>query len=373
MAVETADRQQSTRRAGVGLIDCDVHPWPNPEQLAEFLSPRWRKYQEEYGLRGPTGRGAVLMRPFSARMDAWPPGGGVPGSDSDFARRQLLDKYDITHAVLNPPPGLFPTWTGGNHPRAYSADMMRGLNDWIQATWLKADPRWIASISVPYEQPRAAAAEIARCKSESDRFVQVMLPVRMHSPLGNGHYTELIEGALEYDLPLGVHVGGDGLNQITGAGHPSYFYEFHTGYGQAAFSHVASLIFEGVFDRYPQLKIVFMETNWSWLAPYAWRLDACWSVLKDEVPHLERKPSEYLADHFWFTSQPAEEFENPLWWPEVFAQFESIGMGDHMMFATDYPHWDFDSPEEALPTSLPAAKLERLTWGAASELYGLSV
>jgi predicted TIM-barrel fold metal-dependent hydrolase len=297
----------------------------------------------------------------------------VPGSSSDFAREQLLDKYDITHAILNPPPGLFPTWTGGNHPREYSADMMRALNDWIQATWLQEDPRWMAAISVTYEQPDVAAKEITRRCSESDRFLQVMIPVRTHFPLGNAHYTEMIEAAIEHGLPLGMHVGGDGMNQITGAGHPSYFYEYHTGYGQAAFSHISSLIFEGVFDRYPDLKIILMETNWSWLAPFAWRLDASWSVLKDEIPNLQRKPSEYLGEHLYFTSQPAEEFENALWWDDVFEQFESIGMADHMMFSTDYPHWDFDSPEEALPMHLPQEKLERLTWGTANELYGLTV
>lgn len=374
MAVQVPEQQQVfKRREGVGFADCDVHPWPNPEQLAEFMSPRWRRYQEQFGLRGPTGRGAVLMRPFSARMDAWPPGGGVPGSDSDFAREQLLDRYDITHAVLNPPPGLFPTWTGGNHPHEYSADMMRALNDWIQATWLQEDERWIASISVPYEQPAVAAKEIAQRVSESDKFVQVMLPVRMHWPLGNRFYTELIEAAIDHGLPLGIHVGGDGMNAITGAGHPSYFYEYHTGYGQAVFSHLASLIFEGVFDRYPDLKLVLMETNWSWLAPYAWRLDACYRVLKDEVPTLERKPSEYIADHLYFTSQPAEEFENALWWDAVFEQFASLGMEDRFMFATDYPHWDFDSPDEALPMHLPTERLEAITWTTARDLYGLTV
>jgi predicted TIM-barrel fold metal-dependent hydrolase len=376
LAVHVTEQQQpkqaGSRREGVGLVDCDVHPWPNPEQLMEYMSPRWRQYQERFGLRGPTGRGAVLMRPFSARMDSWPPDGGFPGSNADFAREQLLDRYDITHAILNPPPGLFPTWTGGNQPWEYSADMMRALNDWIQATWMQADPRWIGAISVPYEQPEQAAKEIKRCREANDKFVQVTLPVRMHWPLGNPIYTPLIEAAVEHNLPIGIHVGGDGLNTVTGAGHPSYFYEYHTGYGQGVYSHISSLIFEGVFDRYPDLKLVLMETNWSWLAPYAWRLDASWRVLKDEVPDLKRKPSEYVADHIWFTSQPMEEFEKDEWWGDVFGQAESAGLGDHFMFSTDYPHWDFDSPEDSLP-KLPPERLEHLLWGSASELYGLSV
>jgi predicted TIM-barrel fold metal-dependent hydrolase len=375
MAIDTTtmSQQPAVRNPDLGLVDCDVHPWPNAEQLAQYLSPRWRSYQEKFGLRGPTGRGTLQMRPFSARIDSRPPDGGFPGSSPEFAREQLLDKYDISHAVLNSPPGLFPTWTGGNHPREYSVDMMKALNDWIRIEWLDVDPRWLASICVPYEQPEAAAAEIARCVEMDDRFLQVMLPVRMHWPLGNRFYEPMLDAIVGHGLPLAIHVGGDGLHTITGSGFPTYFYENHTGYTQAAFSHVASLIFEGTFDRYPDLKVVMMETNWSWMAPFSWRLDACWRVLKEEVPHLQRKPSEYLADHFYVTSQPAEEFENPLWFNAVFDQLRTTGVSKNFMFATDYPHWDFDSPDEALPTTLSQAELDAILWGTASTLYGLSL
>jgi predicted TIM-barrel fold metal-dependent hydrolase len=374
MAVDAADRTapEAVRNPDLGLVDCDVHPWPTADQLSTYLSPRWRSYQETFGLRGPTGRGTLQMRPFSARMDAWPPGGGYPGSDPDFAREQLLDRYDISHAILNPPPGLFPTWTGGNHPRRYSVDMMKALNDWIRVEWLDRDPRWRGAICVTYEQPEEAAKEIVRCMEADDRFVQVMLPVRMHHPAGNAFYEPMVEAMIHYGLPMGIHVGGDGLNSVTGSGYPTYFYENHTGFTQAAFSHIASLIFEGAFDRWPDLKVVMMETNWSWLAPYSWRLDASWRVLREEVPHLQRKPSEYLGDHLWITSQPAEEFENPRWFNSVFEQFRKTGVAKNFMFATDYPHWDFDSPEEALPTTLSQQELDDILWGAASRLYGLT-
>jgi predicted TIM-barrel fold metal-dependent hydrolase len=90
------------------------------------------------------------------------------------------------------------------------------------------------------------------------------------------------------------------------------------------------------------------------------------------VPHLQRKPSEYLGDHLWITSQPAEEFENPRWFNSVFEQFRKTGVAKNFMFATDYPHWDFDSPEEALPTTLSQQELDDILWGAASRLYGLT-
>ena len=96
---------------------------------------------------------------------------------------------------------------------------------------------------------------------------------------------------------------------------PNFFYDTHVSHAQIVFGQVASLIFEGVLDRLPDLRVVITESNWSWAAPFAWRLDASWRVLRDEVPHLQRRPSEYL-DRFWFTTQPAEEPEEPRWFDE---------------------------------------------------------
>ena len=61
----------------------------------------------------------------------------------------------------------------------------------------------------------------------------------------------------------------------------------------------------------PDLKIVFLEGGWSWMTPFAWRLERACDQLREEVSHLQRRPSEYMRDHFWFTTQPIEEPEQP--------------------------------------------------------------
>jgi predicted TIM-barrel fold metal-dependent hydrolase len=351
------------------IVDCDVHPWPQLSQIAAYLPDRWRRYCDTYGTRGPTP-GQILMRPFSSRGDSWPPGGGVPGGDPGFASLQLLDEYEITYGVLNSTNAVFPIHSGGNQPPDFSAALMRATNDWLAAEWLESESRWLASICLPFENAKLAVDELVRCREMSDRWVQVMVPVRTHWPLGHYNYTDLFEAAVEHGIPIAIHVGGDGLHQVTGVGWPSYFFENHVGYPQAAVSHVASMVFSGLFDRYPSLRVVMLETTWSWAAPLAWRLDATWRVLRDEVPDLQRKPSEYL-EHFWFASQPAEEPERAEWFKAAFEQF--TGAGGRLLFASDYPHWDFDSPVDALPRSLPACALEDMLWRNADRLYGLGL
>jgi len=83
------------------------------------------------------------------------------------------------------------------------------------------------------------------------------------------------------------------------------------------------------------------------------------------VPHVTRPPSELIREHFWVSTQPMEEPEDPDHLNEV---MEWIGW-DRVLFASDYPHWDFDDPFLALPPSLSAERRDRIFAGNARALY----
>ena len=210
------------------------------------------------------------------------------------------------------------------------------VNDWQVADWVEPDPRLRASIVVPYENGDLAAEEIHRC-GPNPAFVQILLLARTRDPLGNRKYWKMYEAAAEYDLPIGIHFGGN-QGPITGAGWPSYYIEDHGGMPQAFHTQVISYVIEGVFDHFPNLKIVLVEGGFAWLPPLIWRLDATWEKLRMEVPDLQRKPSEYIRDHFWLSTQPMEEPPKR----EYFEQMlEQMDMDDKLMFATDYPALGF--------------------------------
>lgn len=344
------------------IVDCDVHPWPGPTHLKSFLPQRWQSYLGQFGTRGPFP-GVVGIRPFAARMDSWPEN-DVPGGDAQFAKGQLLDAFDIDYAFLNPTNALFPIHFGGNQPREFSNALMRATNEWITEYWLETDRRWRGSIATPFDDAAAAAAEIRRCVEASPQWAQVLLPIRMTSPLGNPRYREVIEMADSLGLPITLHVS-------SGFPTASYFYESHVSHPLSAYGHIASLIFEGVFDRFPNLRVALLEANWSWIAPYAWRLDKTWEVLKDEVPHLQRKPSEYIGQHLYVTTQPSEEPEKKSWYLDAYNQFRGLFSENRLMFSTDYPHWDFDSPLDAFPRELPQVTIDDVMWRTAKGLYNL--
>ena len=326
------------------IIDCDVHnTLASDKVLYPYLSKRWRRHHEM--LETPDKVGGYIARgmPYGARHDAWPPSGERPGSDLDFMREQLLDLWDIEFGILN-----CLTAVPDMPNLEYAAAFARAVNDWQIDKWLESEPRLRASITVVCDDGELAAEEINRI-GDHPGFVQVLVLARTMEPLGRRKYWKMYEAAVRHDLPIGVHFTGVGAGPITAVGRPSHYIEDHTGMTQAFQTQVTSLVCEGVFEHFPTLKVVLIEGGFGWLPPLMWRLDNAWKKLGDEVPYLRRSPSETIHDHFWITTQPVEEPPKQEYFQQLLTH---INADEKLMFATDYPHWDFDSPEHAIPKNL---------------------
>jgi uncharacterized protein len=353
----------------IAIVDCDVHNEVGAEMLP-LLPKQWQRYLSEVGLRTfPTE--AVLrlpQRPRASRRDASPPSGGLAGSDPEFARDQLLNEYGISAAVISNI-----ALGAGNAPLELERAMVRATNE-LNESWHQSDPRWLLSISSAITDPAWSAEEIRLCSGRGDHYVQVLLDTHGERPAGNPMYWPIFDAAVECGLPVAFHITAMGkLRLSTGVGASTYYAETKTSADVLAQPLVCSLIFEGVFDRWPTLKIALIELDWSWVVPLAWRLDATWRVLRDEVPTLQRRPSEYLRDHFWFSTQPGLEAESRQQTVEAYEQLEHAGFGDRLMFASDYPHWDMDSPFEGIPRRLSRSFKQRILGGNAADLYQLNL
>ena len=356
-----AEESGTNGRTARSLIDADVHNYPNSiADLLPFLSARWQAYVKQTGFSTPSIPTYPKGYDAASRRDAWPPNGGRPGGDPDFAREQLLDEWGIDLAILNP---LYAVANVQNLDFANA--LMRAVNDWHAAIWLDADPRWRGSIVVNVHDCQAAADEIRRV-AKDPRFVQVLLLVRSHAPYGRREFRPLFAAAAEAGLPVGIHFGGYGSNPTTACGWPSYYIEDHTGMNQAFEAQVISLVCEGVFAEIPQTRIALIEGGFAWLPAVMWRLDKNYRGLRSEVPWVERLPSEYILEHFRATTQPMEEPANPKHLLDI---LEMIGDDRFLMFATDYPHWDFDSPERALPAVVSGEFKRRIMVDNASDFY----
>jgi len=351
-----------------GIVDCDIHPvMRGPQTLRSYLPQRWQAHLDSYGLRS---RQAVLngppypkASPALSRRDAWPPAGGPPGSDVAFMREQLLDAYGIGHGVLQV---LGPA--GRDQPNQdFGAAVCRAVNEWQLAEWTQPEPRLKATVNIPYDDAEASVAEIIRCAPNRD-FVAVALPSRTSEPIGRRRYWPIFAAAEAQNLSLAIHTGGTNGVPTTAAGWPSFYLEDHHGHALSMQSALSSLVFEGVFERFPRLRVVMVEAGFAWVPSLCWRMDKHFDRLRDEVPHLTRKPSEMVRSQVWFTTQPVDEAADPA---DVTEMISWIGW-DRLLFSTDYPHWDMDDPRFLFKAKLSDSQRHQLYFANAHEAFNLA-
>jgi uncharacterized protein len=348
------------RSADYPIVDADIHPHALPGEIRPRLPRRHVERWDMFGSRVP-GPPEIYPRVRNSgfRLDAWPDG-GFPGSSLGMVREQLLDEFGIDYGVLIPLQGH--SW-GAEEPE-YAAALCHALNDWQAQRWLDAEPRLRGSIAIPIEAPELAADEI-RLRARDHRFVQVLLSTGGEMGFGRRRYWPIYAAAADAGLPIAAHTGG--LEQHRGAGWPSFYLEEHVWNGNTMASLLMNLLCEGVFERFPALRVICVEGGIAWAGPLMWALDDAWRLLRADVPHLRKPPSEYIREHFWFTTQPIEEPEDP---GQLETVLRLVGMDDRILFASDYPHWDFDSPRLA-PRAFPPALRRRVMGSNACRLYRL--
>lgn len=351
---------------GYLVVDTDIHPGVVGERMLDFLPEPWRT-------RYAGGNRA------SGTMGYWNPGGVNRGDavldngsrievNPQALGKYLLDEYAIDYGILNPGNSLH----FGLSPEAdYAAAMIAAVNDIMVEDWLPSDPRYRTSLVVYPNDPDLAVREIHRL-GDHPGVVQVLMPSAARIPYGQRFFHPIYAAAAEYDLPIAIHPGTEGVG-MSGApmavGYPSSYLEWHTDLVQSYIGHLVSMVVEGVFVKFPTLKFVLVEGGVSWVPPIMWRFDKNWKALRMTAPWLTRPPSEFIREHVLLTTQPIEEPENPAHLEAILGMFDAERM---LMFSSDYPHWDGDTPDFAARFIPPAIRRQVMGENACA-LYGLPV
>ncbi len=328
---------------GQPVIDVDIHcNVPSAQALFPYLSAHWREYVTYSAFKGPTDTAYPGGAPTTA-LPGTRPESGPPGSSLAMVQEQVLDAWNTEIGILNCTYAV-----ESLHNPDTAAAMSAAVNDWMIQEWLEREPRLRASIVVPSRVPELAAKEIDRV-GKHPGVVQVFLPVVSEAPYGHRRYWPIFEAAVKHDLVVSLQFGGSPGNPPTGAGWPSYYLEEYAAMAQVFQTQILNLCVEGVFDTFTTLRIAMIESGWTWLPSLLWRIDKDWKGLRREVPWNTRAPSEYVRERMKFSLQPLDSSPDPR---HMLALMGQLPSDDLLMFSTDYPHWQFDTPEEALPEGL---------------------
>ncbi|HWA81642.1 MAG TPA: amidohydrolase family protein [Acetobacteraceae bacterium] len=342
--------ESAARLRALRPVDCDIHP-PTPvmAELLPYLDDHWREVMVS---RGIDGLGLASYPPgaaLSARPD-WRGADGRPGGDLDLLRREALTPWNTRLAICHCLHGAAAMFS-----EDMGAALARAVNDWVAAEWLDHEPRLRASILVNPRSPELAVAEIERCAADP-RFVAVLLLAGGETPLGRRSHWPIYAAAARLRLPIGIHAGSDFHNPITNTGWPSYLVEDYVDQAVIFQHQLLSLIGEGVFTKFPDLRIVLLESGFTWLPAFVWRATKEWRALRSEVPWVDRSPAEILSEHVRVTLQPADAPPAP---EDLARVMEQLGAERVLLFSTDFPHWQWDGAA-VLPAGLPARLLSRI-------------
>jgi predicted TIM-barrel fold metal-dependent hydrolase len=322
-------------------IDCDVHPSvPDIKALTPYLDDHWRDAVEERGIPSLESISYPPNAPITARPD-WRGKNGLAAASVADVAHHVFARWGADVAILN---CLYGIQLVFNEDMA--AAFARALNDWIVKEWLDRDPRLRASIVVPPQNVEYAVDEIERC-GRDPRFVQILMLAMGEVPLGRRHLWPVYAAAERLRLPIGIHAGSAYRHPVTSLGWPSYYIEDYAAQSQAFQSQVASLVSEGVFAKFPGLKVVLIESGVTWLPGFLWRFSKFWRGLRSEAPWVDRSPAEIVRDHVRLTIQP---LDGP---PDAVERaIDHLRSDDMLLYASDFPHWQFDG-DETMPAGLP--------------------
>lgn len=255
----------------------------------------------------------------------------------------MQEEFGIDYSILTP--GMNLNLATVNHDQTAVA-IAQAYNDWICDEFLDADEDFYASLLVGHQKPDKAAEEIDRVADEKG-FVGVTLPASgLIPPAGHEWFDPIYEAAQDHGLPVVMHSGNSGATDVF----PVQRHWAETFLEDHAFTfpiesiwHLISMVSQGIPERFPDLEFVMQECGVEWLPWMKWRLDDHYLQNSRDIPILRRLPSEYIDDHFFFTSQPLGHTDNV----EHLAKIIEIAGGDDvLLFSADHPHPDFDTPEE---------------------------
>jgi uncharacterized protein len=355
------------------VIDCDVHYLPrSAADWIPYLPREWREYVESPGGGRTVPIGGAFITPTEQqdgvfRLDSFPPE-GPPGSDYETMREQYFDRFDIRAALLTQAAG--PNVPNGE----LVAAMCQAWNDWLADEWLSGkDDRLFGTMFVPTHDPQKAAAEVRRVAA-NPRFAAAHLFYAAGRPFGHSVYDPIYAAANEMDIALYVHgstgeISGAEALPASGGSVLHYRLEMFATLSHPMSHHLTSMIVQGTFEKFPNLRVVVAEEGVAWLPWLITQLDSNYELLKRDSKWVRRRPSEYLRERLGVSTQPVEaSIDDRRRLVDFLATVE--GIEDMVCFSSDYPHWDNDEPT-FIGTILPSEWHDKVFYANSRRLLRL--
>ncbi len=366
-ATATAATPATASATEMIVVDADVHVDDNPGALAPYCDQPWRRSLE--ALAGTPAR-YLDIPGFSPTLKLDPP---IPGGHDQRSVRSAAEMREGLSALGIDLGVLFPDNLLLFAPlpnKEYATALSHAYNRWLVEEWLLKEPGLYGAVLACPQNPEDSAREIERY-GEEEKIVAVYLPTAGVQPLwGDRRYDPILAAAEAADLPVLLH-----SVTLVSPAFPCQLDQFENHWARQVLSHsfammanLTSLMHTGVPARVPKLRVGFTEAGIAWVPYMIWRMDKYYHEYRRMVPFLEKRPSEYVRERMWFATQPIEEPDDPR---DLVATINLFDGADRVLFASDWPHHDFDHPRALLKLPMPPEMKRKIMGENALELFGI--
>jgi uncharacterized protein len=345
----------SSRLPYDNIIDADGHINEPPDLWENYLEPQYRDRALRF-LRQPDGcdyiemdghlsryftpdiytrgysmgmsfeeRNALAHKPYRENI----PFGGCNAKE----RLELLDREGLAKAILYPTLSL--EWEAEINDPELSLAYCRAYNRWIVDFCSDSGGRLIPIAHISLGDGEAAAQELRRAVKAGAKGVFISPYTLTNKSHAHPDYDPFWTAAQDLDVPIGLHPVAEPPNRRVYQRFKDLWREGEWWCdvlgGQGPQQAFLALFQRGLFDRFPTVKVVVLESGAGWIGHLLDRMDAAFDTpLRQSVP-LKEKPSFYFQRQCWISADPDEKVLSYI--------IDYVG-ADKFFWATDFPHDD---------------------------------
>jgi hypothetical protein len=277
--------------------------------------------------------------------------------------RRWMDSMGVDMACMFPTPML----NISTCPRvSVEVALARAYNRWLCDNVLDEEPRLTSMLYLPFNDPEACLGIVEEF-GDRKGVIGFMVTSTHSCAIHDNAYMKTYSALQERDLPLGFHAAytwGDSSTRLM-----NRFIAVHAlGFVWHNLVHMTNWLVNGLPERFPRLKTIWIESGLAWIPFLMQRLDNEFMMRSSDAPLLKRKPSDYMRE-MYYTSQPMEMVDNS---EALELTFKMMRAESQLLYSSDYPHWDMDLPSTIydLPFLNDASK-RAILGGNAQSLFKL--
>ena len=353
------------------IVDVDSHHYETEsfKEIASYIRNPVVREEAKYqgmargGITSDNGsyqelNGRITRYP-KRRTEKVPP---TPHRDITLTER-WMDSLGVDMAVLFPTPML----NLSNCPRVeVEVELAYAYNKWLCDHILEHAPRLKSMLYLPFNDADACY-ETVKEFGHRKGVVGFMVTTTHYCKNYENTYAKTYAALEERGLPIGFHAGFHWADHAQSLA--NRFMAVHgLGFTWSNMIHMANWLVNGMPERFPKLKSIWIESGLAWVPFLMQRFDNEFMMRTSDAPLLKRKPSDYMRE-MYFSSQPMEMVDNR---KALEVTFEMMKAETQLCYSSDYPHWDMDLPSTIFDLPFLDQQAKRNILGKnAQRLFGL--